>query len=527
MFSSIRVRLTLSHLVVIVLAMGLSGFLLLSFLESYFLQAAEDSLLAQARITAQALIPGAMAGGPAPGLELDEAGEVGSGESPLAPAYNAVQQQQLSNLSIQAENLPPSPVDLSPGELDLAYLTDASLQLSTQLETRIRILDDQGVVLVDSRQDDRGLDMRAHPLVAQALAGETVSRVEGTGWEAAMHLALPALVEDDQLVGVVYLSQPLGDVTAVLRDLRARLLLAAAIALLLSAVVGLLLSGAITRPLRRLTAAAGAVAQGQFDQQVPVRSGDEIGRLSLAFNDMTARLQAARQMQVDFVANVSHELRTPLTSIKGMLETLRAGAVDDPGVRDDFLETAESETDRLIGLVNDLLLLSRVDSAALNLRRESTDVGQLVQVTVDRLTPQANAKDLAVKLEAKPDTPPAWIDPGRIEQVLVNLLDNAIKYSPPAAMVVVKVFAGPDHFVQVSVHDQGIGIPAEDLPFVGQRFYRADKARSRSEGEQAVGGSGLGLAIAQALVQAHGGRLWIESREGQGTTVSFTLPSQA
>jgi signal transduction histidine kinase len=268
-----------------------------------------------------------------------------------------------------------------------------------------------------------------------------------------------------------------------------------------------------------LTAAAGAVAHGQFDQQVPVRSGDEIGRLSRAFNDMTTRLQAARQMQVDFVANVSHELRTPLTSIKGMLETLRAGAVHDPEVRDSFLETAENETDRLIRLVNDLLLLSRADSAALNLRRESKDVVGLVRATVDRLARQAEAKDLAVKVEARPDTPLVWIDPDRIEQVLVNLLDNAIKYSGPGASVAVKVSSGPDRSALVQVQDQGIGIPAEDLPSIGQRFYRADKARSRAEG-----GVGLGLAIAQALVEAHGGRLWLESQEGFGTLVSFTLP---
>jgi signal transduction histidine kinase len=152
-------------------------------------------------------------------------------------------------------------------------------------------------------------------------------------------------------------------------------------------------------------------------------------------------------------------------------------------------------------------------------------VVELVRATLDRLTPQAQANDLAVRVEASPDTPLVWIDSDRIEQVLVNLLDNAIKYSPPGATVVVKVSAGPDRSALVAVHDQGIGIPAEDLPYVGQRFYRADKARSRSEGARAIGGSGLGLAIAQALVRAHGGRLWLESQEGQGTVVSFTLPS--
>jgi signal transduction histidine kinase len=191
-----------------------------------------------------------------------------------------------------------------------------------------------------------------------------------------MYVALPVLVEG-RLAGVVYLSQPLRDLTAVLHDLRTRWLISTAIALLLSGIVGLLLSGAIVRPLRRLTAAAGAVAHGQLDQQVPVRSRDELGRLSQAFNDMTARLQAARQMQTDFVANVSHELRTPLTAIKGLVETLRQGAVDDPQVRDRFLETMESETDRLIRLVRDLLLLSHADSAALNLECEQLDLAQL------------------------------------------------------------------------------------------------------------------------------------------------------
>jgi signal transduction histidine kinase len=512
-FSSVRVRLTLSHLAVIVLAMGLSGFLLLSFLERYFLQATEDSLVAQARITAQALIPGAVAEGP-PGQAPSGANER------LAPIYNTAQQQQLGNLALQTENLALPPENLSPNDIDLSYLADVSLQFSTQLETRVRILDPQGAILVDSHQEGNAADLQSDPLVAQALTGQYASRIDEAGRERTMYVALPILV-DNQPVGVVYLSQPLSDVTAVLSDLRTRWLLATAIALALSGVVGLLLSGAITRPLRRLTVAAGAVAQGQFDQQVPVRSQDEIGRLSQAFNDMTARLRAARQMQTDFVANVSHELRTPLTSIKGMVETLRGGAIDDPEVRDRFLETAESETDRLIRLVNDLLLLSRADSEALNLHRGSTDLADLVRATTDRLRPQAETRDLALEVEAGPDPLVVWIDADRIEQVLVNLLDNAIKYSQAGGVVTVTATVEPDGAALVQVRDQGIGIPAQDLPRVSQRFYRADKARSRADG-----GSGLGLAIAQALVEAHGGRLWLKSQEGQGTLVTFTLPSQ-
>jgi signal transduction histidine kinase len=333
-----------------------------------------------------------------------------------------------------------------------------------------------------------------------------------------MSLASPVLVEGE-LVGVVYLSQPLHDVTAVLQDLRARWLVSTAIALLLSGAVGLILSRAIARPLRRLTTAAGAVAQGELDQQVPVRSDDEVGRLSRAFNEMTARLLAARQMQTDFVANVSHELRTPLTSVKGMVETLRDGAVDDPGVRDRFLKTVEAETDRLIRLVNDLLILSRADSAALNLQRSRANLATLVRTTVGQLGPQARSRGLVLRVEGPSAPAIVWADPDRIEQVLVNLLDNAIKYSRPGGKVVVSVHDGDPGAVRVQVRDEGIGIAADDLARIGERFYRADKARSRADG-----GSGLGLAIAQALVRGHGGQLTIQSQEGEGTTVSFSVP---
>ena len=505
MISSIRMRLTLSYLAVIVVAMGFSGFLLLSLLERYFLEAMEASLVTQARTTAQALLPGAATEGP-------------SGEVP-ASAFNTLQQRQGSNIALQAENVAPFPGD-SPLELvDLNYLTDASLQLSSQLETRIRVLDGQGVVLVDSQQEQQGADLGDDLLVIQALAGQYAVRTDRSSRQPTMYVALPMLVEG-RLVGVVYLSQSLSDAMVVIGDLRTRWLLSTVIALVLSGAVGLLLSGAIARPLRRLTAAAGAVAVGRLDQRVPVRSRDELGRLSRAFNEMVARLRAAHQMQLDFVANVSHELRTPLTAIKGTVETLRDGAVDDREVRDRFLETVEGETDRLIRLVNDLLILSHADSAALDLQRAPVDLARLAQAVVDRLASRAKARNVTLRVEAVVNAPLALADVDRVEQVLVNLVDNAIKYSRPGGPVAICVERGQAGDPQVQVRDEGIGIPAEDLPRIGQRFYRADKARSRAEG-----GSGLGLAIAQVLVEAHGGHLWLESQENQGTLASFTLPS--
>ena len=212
-----------------------------------------------------------------------------------------------------------------------------------------------------------------------------------------------------------------------------------------------------------------------------------------------------------------------------MVETLRGGAVDDVSVRDRFLETVETEADRLIRLVNDLLVLTRADAEALNLNREPLDLAELARVTIAQLTPQAEAKELVLQLDVAAAVPLAWADRDRIAQVLVNLLDNAIKYSHQGSTVTVSV--APDaacSSVLVRVTDHGIGIPAEDLPHIGRRFYRADKARTRTRthdrGTQS--GSGLGLSIAAALIKAHGGRLWVESKEGVGTTAGFTLPAE-
>lgn len=502
MLSSLRARLVFSHLIVIVLAMGVAGVLLLSFLESYFLRSTEDSLIAQAHLTVQAIVPSARVAAPPITTQ--------------APLNNTIQQQAANNLALQTSNLSVPTNTLALNNLDLSYLSNASLQLGAQLTTRIRVVNAQGIVLVDNENREMGADLQADPLIARALRGEFASQTDSTSNNPNISVAVPIVV-DDQNIGVAYLSQSLRDVLTVLQDLRLRLALSTVIASVLAAVAGWWLSRAITRPVQQLTSAAEAIAAGRFDQAVTVNSRDELGRLSGTFNDMTTRLEAARQMQVDFVANVSHELRTPLTSIKGTIETLRDGAVNDLDVRDRFLATVETETDRLIRLVSDLLLLSRADSAALNLRRQPLDVGQLAHTLTDRLLAQAATQDVTLQVTVGPDVPFAWADADRIEQVLLNLLDNALKYARPQTTITIEIGVTPDRWVQVRVRDQGAGIPAAELARIGQRFYRADKARSR-------GGHGLGLAIAQSLIHAHGGRLWLDSEEGVGTTATFTLP---
>jgi signal transduction histidine kinase len=525
MIRSLRFKLILSHLAVIFVAMTVVSFLLLSLARGYFLAAMEQSLVAQARLIAQALIPGATAT-----LQPQE----------LPSAYNTVQQQQAANISVQVgSNAPPSDLERAP----LSYLNEASVELSAALETRIRVLDEQGVVLVDSAGGDEGRDLSEEAAVVAALRGEQQTHQRTTDGEDWLFVSVPVLVEE-QVAGVVYLGQPLRDVAAVLSDLRWRLLLAAAVALPLSALVGLALARTIAQPVRALTAAAARLADGDFDYPLHPTGQDELGQLGRTFIVMRDRLQAVERMRAQFVSDVSHELRTPLTAVKGSVETLRGGAVDDPMARERFLASIESETDRLIRLVNDLLTLSRADAQALTLRRRPVDLRAVARSTVEKLTPRLIAKGLHLTVEL-PDTPlTTSADPDRVAQVLVNLLDNALKHTPAGGKVTIagyglKVEGGraepltsspplPDGgWAILSVADTGEGIPTADLPHVFERFYRADRSRSRERG-----GSGLGLSIAKALVEAHGGHIWLESTsracgtgEGEsGTTASFALP---
>jgi two-component system phosphate regulon sensor histidine kinase PhoR len=225
------------------------------------------------------------------------------------------------------------------------------------------------------------------------------------------------------------------------------------------------------------------------------------------------RLEAVRR---DFVSNISHELRTPLASIKALVDTLRDGAISDPPAAEHFLERMEIEVDSMTQMVQELLELSRIESGQAPLRLFPSALVPLIAPAVERLRPQAARADITLTVVLPDELPQVMVDADRIRQVVINLVHNAIKFTPPGGFVTVTARAVPDGIV-VSVADTGAGIPAEDLSRIFERFYKADRARSS-------GGTGLGLAIAKHTVQAHNGRLWVESTEGKGSTFSFTLP---
>ncbi|HEY3363502.1 MAG TPA: phosphate regulon sensor histidine kinase PhoR [Symbiobacteriaceae bacterium] len=237
----------------------------------------------------------------------------------------------------------------------------------------------------------------------------------------------------------------------------------------------------------------------------------------LVLRDVT-RSRRLEQMRTEFVSNVTHELRTPLTSVQGFAETLLEGALDDPGTARHFVTIIQKESGHLSRLIEDLLDLSRIESGRWRMRKEPIQLGQLAEDTVGRLTPRAIELGVKLIIAIPPDLPEVPGDTVRLAQVLLNLVDNALKYTPAGGSVTVSARdTGPT--ISISVADTGTGIPKADLPRIFERFYRVDKARSRS-----TGGTGLGLSIVKHIVDAHGGTISVASDTGQGATFTFTLP---
>jgi two-component system sensor histidine kinase BaeS len=297
----------------------------------------------------------------------------------------------------------------------------------------------------------------------------------------------------------------------------------AALAAFLAAVlVSLLVSRQVVAPVRAMMSASQRIAEGNYTERVHVSGNlskgeqDELAQLALSFNQMAAKLQQTENMRRQLIGDVAHELRTPLTAIKGSMEGLIDGVL--PADAETY-QAIHREADRLQRLVNDLQELSRVESGAFDLDRQSAKVSDLVDSAVARLGKQFEEKDVALETEVPSGLPQVFVDKDRIDQVLLNLVGNALQYTPSGGKVTISAHAQDDE-IHIAVADTGIGIPPEHLPHLFTRFYRVDKSRSR-----AGGGTGIGLTIAKHLVEAHGGRIWaVSSGSGQGSTFIFTLP---
>jgi two-component system sensor histidine kinase BaeS len=293
------------------------------------------------------------------------------------------------------------------------------------------------------------------------------------------------------------------------------LILSAAGVGILALLLGILGSRTLTRPLRELTAATTAMARGELEQTVPVRSKDELGQLATSFNQMSADLTRANTLRRQMTADIAHDLRTPLTVIKGYTEALRDG---DLAPKRSTFETMYQEAEHLSRLIDDLRLLSLADAGELRLNRRPTSPRELLSQAVAAYLPQAQEAGVSLTMELADGLPDVNVDPERLARVLGNLIINALRYTPAGGQITLSGYPH-DTGVLLRVHDTGSGIAPQDLPNIFERFYRGETSRYADDGE-----SGLGLAIVKSLVEAHGGVITVASAVGQGTTFEILLP---
>lgn len=398
------------------------------------------------------------------------------------------------------------------------YLEYIARDYGGQVGARVLILDRPGRVLYDSfyEEDLIAPDLSARPEVASALENRATTRlttVPGAG--RTLYAAAP-IREQGQVVGAVLVVQVVEAVWEELAPIRRALLLVSGAALAIALATGWVLAQSLARPLRQLTAGVWAVEAGDLGHQVAVRGRDELGRLAEAFNRMAARLARVEESRRTFVANAAHELRTPLASLRALMEPLLSGAVS-PAEQGEFLQDMGREVDRLTELAGDLLTLSELE-AGRPLQIEPLDLPTLLMRVQARLAPLAREAGVLIWVEA-PAEMEVRADAIKMERVLYNLAHNALTFSPRGGSVTLQA-TGHDDTVTVTVTDQGPGIPPEDLPHIFERFYRSERSRSRERG-----GAGLGLAIGREIVQGHGGRVWAESKAGEGTSFVVQIPA--
>jgi signal transduction histidine kinase len=395
--------------------------------------------------------------------------------------------------------------------------------------TRILILNNNGIVEQDSYRSTSLLRRNLaeeYPEVVDVLKGDSVPARDlyiNVGdppvLKRVMYAFAPITHYEDGVIGAVFLSTSLDGIEAVLLDIRKTITLYSAIISFSIIVISFILAGFITHPIKELTAGITLMSKGHLNQRVNIRGSGEFKQLGDAFNSMSEKLENLDNARNEFVSNASHELKTPLSAMKVLAESLLTMEVDDPAIYKEFLTDINFEIDRLNAIITDLLVLVQMDkdTSGTRFKKEPVELTELTAKTIKGLQLLADQKDILVELYYDEEVTVIG-DNLKLQQVISNIIDNGIKYTPEGGRVTVEVYKTPENAV-IKVSDTGYGIPQEDISRIFDRFFRVDKARSRS-----TGGTGLGLSIANRIVLLHRGFIRVNSEEGKGSTFYIELP---
>lgn len=390
--------------------------------------------------------------------------------------------------------------------------------LSEQLGGRLLLLDERGFVVYDSFGDPALLGRQLQDKATMAALSGDVLATHFTGGENwSTQVAVPVW-RSRQVIGAVVYVQSIAEVKSTLRQLALVMLIGNLGVIILTVLLSIVLAARITQPLKLLDNSVRALAQGQTHQPLTSRGNDELATLTENFNTMAERLQMLEKQRRQFLADAAHELRTPLASLQALLEPLSEAVDLSPEQYKSYLLDALGEVGRLHGLVEELLEVSRLQGTV-HLQKSKVDISATLASVVKLLTPMAHSKMVVLRLEPLPEPLVLLADGEKLKQVFVNLLDNAIKYSPKESRVTVRELVVNKEYVTEFV-DEGPGIDPDDLPHVFERFYRGDRARHRD-----TGGSGLGLAIASRIADLHHGRIEVQSQPGRGSSFTVFIPT--
>jgi len=420
------------------------------------------------------------------------------------------------------------------GAVDAADSPEARmLKMAHDTGSRLTVIKRDGQVVIDSDAQPSRMENHAHrPEFVAALAGKIGSseRRSATTGENYLYVAIPTAD------GALRLARPLSVIDSQVAAIRSKMLTGTVVAFLPAIVIAAFFARRISKRLAAIIAFAGELAKGNYRARLDSARSGELGILSSQLKEAGENLQRAveqldrehveleklERIRKDFVINVSHELRTPLASIQGYAETLMDGALEDHDNNMRFLAVIRQNAERLASLTADLLTLSRIEMRRQELNYAPYKASELLTEVMETVFPIARKKQIRLEQKLAPEVDTVYCDAEAVHQILINLLDNAMKYTPDGGVITLGTRPHGEREVEIFVKDSGVGIPAEDVPRLFERFYRVDKARSRE-----LGGTGLGLAIVKHLVLAQNGEVHVESVLNEGSTFSFTLPVDA